>query len=142
MIYFAAWDTTQCNICGASASGNKSGTACNTTHPTTTTRTTYKQSCGHTNGESIGYFKVTPDTLNWARQVSLSFELTPADIVPSENPFILNGNNIEGSNFVITDNGAYNASFSADSTMTYEPISLNINNIDNTAPTINVSFNS
>lgn len=140
MIYFAEWNTTQCNICGASYTGDESGRECYTINPTTYTTTTYKLSCGFKDNDVIGTFSVTPDTSEWTKEVTLTLDLSPESLSEADNPFSINDSNITGNTFTVTDNCSLTASVDVVVNSYVDPVTLTISNIDNTAPSVSIEY--
>lgn len=140
MIYFPEWNKTQCNICGASYDGNDSGRACYTTNPTQITKTTFKLGCGHEKDEMLGSFEGTIDNSSWAKEVILTLAISNPEYAISDNPFLINDTSIAGNTFIIRENGSYTSIVALDSNSFVEPIVWNIQNIDNTAPAMDISY--
>lgn len=140
MMYFAEWNTTQCNICGASYSGDESGRYCYTTNPETKYYTTYQLSCGHSDNDSTGTFSVTPDTPNWTKEVTLNLNISPVELAGSDNPFSINDSSIDGSSYTVTDNCILTASALVNENSSVNPITVTISNIDNTSPTVSFEY--
>lgn len=140
LIYFPAWNKTQCNICGASYDGNDSGRACYTTNPTQVVKTAYKLSCGHDKDEILGSFESSIDNSGWAREVILTMSLSNPEFAISDNPFLINDSSIIGNTYIIRENDTYISNVSLDNNSSVEPIVWNIRNIDNTAPAMEFSY--
>ena len=98
----------------------------------------YGVSCGHYQGEVVGYVTYTQNTTDWTRDVYINMSYDSHGMTVSARPFIMNGTAYDSGNFHITENGSYTFSPATDSNSDSSGAIYiaNIGNIDRTSPQI------
>ncbi|MBP9995767.1 MAG: hypothetical protein KBT19_00660 [Lachnospiraceae bacterium] len=139
LYYWPDLNTSQCDRCGASYSGNRSGQSCPHTHEETREYTYYDMNCGKSTGTVTGTFTVSLDTTEWTKEVisTCSYRSTNGLRVLS-SPYVINGVATSSAKYKITKNGTYNYSLRTDSNSNSNDskIVMKVSNIDVTAPQI------
>lgn len=143
MVYWPALDRTSCNICGAAYDGDQSDRECWSTYKEEVTTTTYKLGCGMTKSTEVGSLTVVKSTDEWTQKVILTASYEDKNMNVKDEAFIWNGGTPTAKNtYEITSNGTYSVCLNAGKNADTESgtITLEISNIDNTAPTIALEY--
>jgi len=139
MVYYASYDKTQCNKCGAGYYGDQSGRDC--WHKTTKTvsYTYYDLGCGKSASTLVGTVSVTPSTDEWTKSLQLTASYSGDGMSVAECPYIWNGGPATAENtYTVSANGAYTLQLNADGNANTAAavVTIPIANIDVTAPTV------
>lgn len=140
MVYYASYDKTQCNKCGAGYNGDQSGRKCWHEKTTTVSYTYYDLGCNKGTDTQVGSLSVEKSTDKWVRNLSLigSYE-ADGGMGVSPQPYIWNGGRATENNiFEVQESGVYTLQLNADANANTGAavIRMEVRNVDVTAPVI------
>lgn len=133
-----SWGTSECNRCGAGYYGNRGGESCPHSETRSESYSYYELGCGKSPSTELGYVTYTLDTTEWAKEVHVTVEFENVGVATGDKPYIKNGEAFEDGHFTLTENGHYDFRIAGDanSGTGAASYSVDIHNIDNTAPII------
>ena len=139
MVYFAEYDKTQCNKCGAGYFGDQSGRDCWHSETKTVSYSYYDLGCGKSPSTLLGSITVMQSTTEWTKSLLLSASYSANGMAVTECPFSWNGGAATAeSTYEVTANGNYSLRLHADGNANTAAAVVNIpiRNIDVTAPAV------
>lgn len=140
MVYWPDLGTSQCGNCGASYTGDQSNRKCWHEETETVSYTYYDLGCGQTDKTVVGTLTVTQTPTEWAKEVVLTGQYdTSGKMKVSDKPYIWSGQAATAENtYIVSQNGKYTLKLNADanSNTGAAVVTVNVRNIDNTAPVI------
>lgn len=140
MVYYPEYDRSQCDFCGAGYAGDESYRDCWTIFTHDEVYYTYELGCGFANNSTIGKLSAVCNQNDWQKEVTVNLDVTPMSIASGSDPFLVNNSRISGNSVTLTENGTYTFSFKAIKNSHFTPITIEISNIDTTAPTVTIDY--
>ncbi len=137
LVYYPAYDATQCDRCGAGYSGQMSG-GCPHSHTETEYYTYYTPGCGRSPSTPVGSFTISYDKDTWATEITVTASHEASDMTVSDKPYSVNGSPMDSDSTVLSDNGSYTFNLNADShaNTAGAAITVDVRNIDKTSPQV------
>jgi len=140
MVYWPETNTSQCSKCGAGYSGDQSYRKCWCEEKETISYTYYELGCNQSDKTVVGTLNVTQTPTEWTKEVVLTGQYeTSGKMKVADKPYIWNGQAATAENmYTVSQNGKYTLKLNADanSNTGAAVVSVNVSNIDNTAPVI------
>ena len=138
MVYYASYDKTQCNKCGAGYNGDQSGRNCWHEKTKTESYTYYDLGCNKGTDTRVGSFTVEKSTEKWVKSLTLTGSYNAdGGMSVSAQPYIWNGAGAtENNTYEVNENGVYTLQINADANAAPAVLSVEVRNIDVTAPVI------
>lgn len=131
------WGTSECNVCGASYTGNRGGESCPHSHMETRTVTKYSIGCGRS-GALVGNvtYRISPS--EWTKEVNIDVEIENIGMRLAQKPYKFGGQSYTEGHFTVTENGKYSLGINADanSSVSMGNYTAVITNIDKTGPVL------
>lgn len=140
MIYYPAYNKTQCDTCGASYDGDQSYRDCWTTFPKEVKETYYQLNCGYSDNQELGTYSVAQSSLGWSKEITLTMSLSSSVLSEGSIRYCVNEVPIEGNIFTVSENGTYNVNIVRSANISANPVSVVISNIDTVAPVFSVDY--
>ncbi len=133
------WGTSSCDRCAASYFGDRSGESCPHSETKYRDYTYYELGCGYGDHEQVGTVTYHVNTLDWAKSVEVTAVIDCPGISFSAAPYIADGYASAYASCYYNDNGYHTYSIAGDANTDTSAVqyTLNIRNIDNTAPQVN-----
>lgn len=138
MVYYASYDKTQCNKCGAGYNGDQSGRRCWHEEKKTQSYTYYDLGCGKGTDTRIGSLSIEKSTDEWVKNLTLTGSyIADGGMSVSAQPYIWNGAGATENNvYEVNENGVYTLQINGDANTGAAVLSVEVRNIDVTAPVI------
>jgi len=140
MVYWPDLGTSQCSKCGAGYYGDQSYRKCWHEETETVSYTYYELGCDQSNKTVVGTLTVTQEPTEWTKEVVLTGQYeTSGKMRVADKPYIWNGQAAIAENtYIVSQNGKFTLKLNADanSNTGAAVVTVNVSNIDNTAPVI------
>ncbi len=140
MVYYASYDKTQCNRCGAGYYGDQSGRGCWHEKTKTVSYTYYDLGCNKGTDTMVGSLSIEKSTDKWVRELTLTGSYrADGGMGVSERPYIWNGKSAtEDTIYKVQESGVYTLQLNADANANTGAaiLSVEVRNVDVTAPVI------